>query len=108
MLSNKLIDPSVQKAFLPGVSGCTEHTCVLSNVLKQAKAKKRACHVAFFDLADAFGSVPHDVIMHTFERNYLPQHFIKYFKLHYSNLQSSVHTKNFKTNTFKFARGVTH
>jgi hypothetical protein len=107
LLGNKLIDPKMQKAFLPGISGCTEHARVLSELIKSARQKKRTVHVTFFDLADAFGSVPHDLILHAFRRNFLPPEFINYFELHYGNLESCVKTNDFTTNTFPFRRGVT-
>ena len=31
---NNLIDPTIQKAFLPGISGCTEHVKVMSEIIK--------------------------------------------------------------------------
>ena len=41
LLSNKLIDKKLQKAFLPGISGCTEHNLVMDEIVKQAKRKRR-------------------------------------------------------------------
>ena len=45
--------------------------------------------------------------MKTLERNHFPKEFVKYFKIHYTNQEACVVTKSFKTETFKFARGVT-
>ena len=36
MISNKYLDPSLQKAFMPTVPGCTEHHLKLSSVLTEA------------------------------------------------------------------------
>ena len=58
LTKNGLIDPTVQKAFLPGISGCTEHNTVMKEVIRDIKHSKHTAHIAFFDLADAFGSVP--------------------------------------------------
>ena len=58
LLINGLIDPEVQKAFLPGINGCIEHNVVLEEVIKDARINKKTLHITFFDLADAFGSVP--------------------------------------------------
>jgi hypothetical protein len=41
LLSNGLIDKTSQKAFLPKVSGCTEHARVLSEVIKSARLGKK-------------------------------------------------------------------
>ncbi|CAC5364670.1 unnamed protein product [Mytilus coruscus] len=40
LLSNKYRDISVQKGGMPEVSGCIEHTSVLTQILREAKEKK--------------------------------------------------------------------
>ena len=40
LIVNKLVDPAIQKAFLPGISGCTEHNAVMEEVIKHVKSKK--------------------------------------------------------------------
>jgi hypothetical protein len=107
LISNKFVDPKVQKAFLPGISGCTEHVTVMSEIIQHIKHKKRTAHIAFFDLADAFGSVPHDTILHALKRNHFPQEVQEYFKTFYTNVRSRVITKSFKTDIFQFRKGVT-
>ena len=62
MLSNNLIDSSTQKAFLKGINGCVEHISVMNELLSNARIGKKTIHVTFFDLADAFGSVEHNLI----------------------------------------------
>ena len=49
------------KGFLPH-EGHLEHSFVLHRVLESARASKEEVVVAWLDLADAFGSVPHAVI----------------------------------------------
>ena len=106
LTANNLINPQIQKAFLPGVSGCMEHNTVMEEIIKDIKAKKRTVNIAFFDLEDAFGSVPHDLIFHTLERNHFPQSIQDYFKSLYGKTKSKVVTKNFQTNVFSFKKGV--
>ena len=45
---NKFVDPSLQKAFLPGINGTIEHNIVVEELIKDAKARKRTIHVTFF------------------------------------------------------------
>ena len=97
----------MQKAFLPGISGCTEHNAVMDEVIKDARHRKKTLHITFFDLEDAFGSVPHALIDHTLRRNHFPQSLQSYFKQFYGNTQSKVITKNFQSEPFHFRRGVT-
>ena len=106
LVKNKLIDPEVQKAFLPGINGCIEHNLTMEEIVKDARVNKRTLHITFFDLQDAFGSVPHRLIQHTLERNLFPQPVQDYLHRHYNNTKSVVVTPTFKTNEFSFKRGV--
>ena len=58
-------------------------------------------------IADAFGSVPHDLIHHTLQRNQFPHEVQEYFKSLYNITQSKVMTKSFQLDPFSFKRGVT-
>ena len=87
--------------------GCTEHVTVISEIIKHIKAKKKTVHIAFFDLADAFGSVPHDTIFHAFERNNFPHEIQVYIRQYYSQVKSCVVTKSFRSDIFQFKKGVT-
>ena len=53
------------KSFLPGINGYIEHNIMLDEIISQAKAKKKTMHITFFDLEDAFGSVPHGLLLTT-------------------------------------------
>jgi hypothetical protein len=59
--SNGLIDTTVRKAFMRGISGCTNHNLVLQQLLAYARKEKKTLHCTIFDLADAFDSVSHDL-----------------------------------------------
>ena len=59
---NNLIDTSIQKAGIPGFSGCVEHASVIWHQIQVAKKEGRDLHVVFLDLANAFGSVPHNLL----------------------------------------------
>ena len=86
LTSNKFIDNSLQKAFLPGINGCIEHNIVLDEIVKDAKHNKKTVHLTFFDLKDDFGSVPHSLIFKTLKRNHIhiPENIQNYFKQLYS------------------------
>ena len=78
----------------------------MDEVIKDAKNKKRTANITFFDLEDAFCSIPHELINHTLSRNNFPQKLQEYFKTFYSNIESKVITSKFQTKSFKFKRGV--
>ncbi|VDH94361.1 Hypothetical predicted protein [Mytilus galloprovincialis] len=68
MLSNEYIDIAVQKGGVPGVSGCIEHTSVLSQIIREAKDSKGELAVVWLDLANAYGTVPHKLVELMLER----------------------------------------
>ena len=82
ILSNRknLIDKTVQKAFIDGVNVCIEHNIVLHEIMKDAKCKKRSLHITVFDLADAFGSVSHQLIASSMERYAIPAPVARYIQ----------------------------
>ena len=106
LLCNNLLDSSTQKAFLKGINGCIEHTFVMNELLANARNKKKTIHVTYFDLADAFGSVEHNLINHTLQRNGLPNSVCKYVENLYSRLQGQVKGPNWMSSPFDFKRGV--
>ncbi len=79
---------------------------VMNELLTSARHKKNTIHVTFFDLADAFGSVEHNLIHHTLQRNGLPNSICMYVENLYSNLQGQVKGPNWMSAPFDFKRGV--
>ena len=106
LTENKYIDDKMQKAFLPGINGCIEHNMSLDEIVKDVKHKKRTLHITFFDLADAFGSVSHNLITETLKRNNFPPEIQYYVNQFYENIKATVQTQAFKTEVFQFKRGV--
>ena len=103
---NNLIDTSFQKAFLKGKNGCIEHNQVIHEVIRDAKHRKRTVHMTWFDLEDAFGSVPHDLIHLTLSRNKFPPAIRQYILNLYSSLKGTVVTKSWQSRTFCFKKGI--
>ena len=62
MVENGYIDTTLQKAYLEGINGCIEHIQVLQQIIQDAKTKNKTVHISWYDLADAFVSVSHDLI----------------------------------------------
>ncbi|KZS06407.1 Uncharacterized protein APZ42_030150 [Daphnia magna] len=63
---------SEQKGFLPGVRGIQEHTHLLHTVIEQTKQSKREMVIAWLDLSNAFGSIPHPILNCLFQSLPLP------------------------------------
>ncbi len=73
--ASKILSQS-QKGFLPG-DGIAEHIWVAHSLIQQ---NTPGTSIAFIDLRDAFGSVPHDVILSGLDQLGLPPAFIEVVK----------------------------
>ena len=106
MTENEFIDDGSQKAFLKAVNGCTEHVQVLSEIFQDAKQKRKTVHVCWYDLSDAYGSIPHQLIEFCLKLYHIPQEEINYIRNLYSQLRGVVVTKKWKSNPFLFRNGI--
>ena len=73
LLKNGYIDTSVQKGGIPGVSGCLEHTGVVTQLIREAREGKGDLVVLWLDLANAYGSIPHKLVETTLDRHHVPK-----------------------------------
>lgn len=62
LMENGYIDTSCQKAGIPGFPGCVEHATMIWEQIQIAKREKKDLLVVWLDLANAYGSVPHNLI----------------------------------------------
>ncbi|XP_053395771.1 uncharacterized protein LOC128555950 [Mercenaria mercenaria] len=74
LTANKYIDMSVQKGGVPGFSGCVEHTSAISQLIREAKVNNSDLTVVWLDLANAYGSIPHQLIEKAMKQYYIPEH----------------------------------
>ncbi|CAC5384667.1 unnamed protein product [Mytilus coruscus] len=72
MLSNNYTDIAVQKRCVPGVSGCIEHTSVLSQIIRETKDSKGELVVVWSDLANTYGTFPYKLVELMLERYHVP------------------------------------
>ena len=87
---NNFVDTSVQKAGISGFSGCLEHTNVIWHQVQTAKREKKDLHVVFLDLANAFGSVPHEILWTAFNFFQVPEGITRLVKAYFQDLQFCV------------------
>ena len=95
-----------KKHFLKGKNGCVEHNQVLHEIISHPKANNRTVHITWFDLEDAFGSVSHDLINLTLQRNLIPVEIQTYICNLYSTLNGRVTTKQWSSDPFEFKKGI--
>ena len=62
MKCNNYHDLSILKGFIENMAGCVEHTTMLAELLRNAKSSSQQITVCWTDLANACGSLRHDLI----------------------------------------------
>ena len=90
LLKNNFVDTSVQKAGIGGFSGCLEHSNIIWHQVQTAKKEKKDLHVVFLDLANAFGSVPHEMLWTAFNFFQVPECITRMIKAYFQDLQFCV------------------
>ncbi|XP_052240804.1 uncharacterized protein LOC127851227 [Dreissena polymorpha] len=106
MTSNGYIDTSAQKGGVPGFSGCIEHTCAISQLIREAKINKTDLTVVWLDLANAYGTVPHQVIEFALKHHHVPEHIQSIVRSYYRNINMHFTTKNFTTSWIQLQKGI--
>ena len=72
MVKNNYIQIILQKGFISGVPGCVEHSFSLWEALREAKDEARAIVISWLDLANACGSVMHNLIQFALNWYHVP------------------------------------
>ena len=62
IVENRNIDTFIRKVGISVFSGCIEHTCVKSQVIKEAKKSKKNFEAVWLDIPNADASVPYTLI----------------------------------------------
>ena len=105
-LDNGYIDTSIQKGGVPGVSGCLEHTAILSQMIREAKAEKKNLVVTWLDIANAYGSIPHSLIQVALQRAHVPEDVCKLIDSYYSDVKIRFTTNSFTTEWQRVEKGI--
>ena len=105
-MKNKFIDSSIQKGGIPGVSGCMEHTAILSQLIKEAKEGKKDLVVVWLDIANAYGTIPHSLIMQSLRKAHVPEEVCELVESYYSDVAIRFTTRNFTTEWQKVEQGI--
>ena len=106
LVKNKFIETNLQKGFWSEISGCVEHTELLSYIINHARLKQRQVIITLLDLKNAFGEIDHNVIMKVLEYHHFPKHVKSLVKAYYKNYKVSIGTENFTTDPIVIEKGV--
>jgi hypothetical protein len=62
-----------QKGFISKANGCSEHGMILNELLQNASRSHESLVATAIDVTNAFGSVPHELIMSVMRQRRLPE-----------------------------------
>ena len=106
LVLNDYISRATQKGFLFGLPGCLEHSFTLYEALRNAKTAGRQIIVAFIDLANAYGSVRHNLIQFALNWYHVPALIQELIFNYYEKLMAKVQASDWSTGFFLFDIGL--
>ena len=94
-----------QKSARPS-EGCYEHTYIMKALVGQARRNKKKLNVAWLDIRNAFGSVPHATIRSTLRHIGVPASLVSFIMNAYSGASTVIRTPVGDTDPIPIAAGV--
>ena len=94
-----------QKCARP-TEGCYEHTYILKSLVGQARRDKKKVCVAWLDIRNAFGSVPHSTILHTLRHLGAPEELVSFVMNAYTGAATTIRTPDGTTRAIPIRAGV--
>ncbi|XP_066918847.1 uncharacterized protein [Clytia hemisphaerica] len=103
---NGFVNESVQKAGIPGIPGCIEHAYGIWDDLQEAKRMKENVAVVWLDLANAYGTVLHDMIQKGMDFFWIPEPIQQFVLKYYSLFKMRFTTTEFTTTWQRLEIGI--
>jgi len=106
LVKNEFIKIGTQKGFLFGVPGCVEHPFAFREALRTATREKRSIVCSWIDLANAYGSIRHNLIQFALNWYHVPPITQRIIFNYYEKLCAKITTKEWSTGFFAFDIGL--
>ena len=91
---------------MPSVPGCIEHYTKLAAAINEARACHKSICVCWLDLANAYGSVHHELIKFSLRFYHAPSKLLDTVGNLYTNLSASISTPHGPTNAIPLKIGI--
>ena len=85
---------------------CVKHTQALMEALQGAKRRKKKITVCWLDLANAYGSVSHNLIQFAAEWYHVPDILRKIIHSYYDDLAVKISTSEWTTYKISYEQGL--
>jgi hypothetical protein len=106
MNTRHAIYSDAQKGFIKKTNGCSEHGIMLNELFQDAKRKRKSLIVTTVDFANAFGSVPHEMIMSTLKQRNFPEWVRAIVEDMYTDARSTIEYRGRQTQPIRWRKGV--
>ena len=100
------MNESVQKAGIPGIPGCIEHAFAIWESIQHAKKQKEDVAMVWLDLANAYGSVPHQMIHNAMDFFWIPEEVQRMLMAYYNNFKMRFTTSDYTTDWQSLEVGI--
>lgn len=101
---NALISPS-QKGFRE-FEGCLEHNFIVTEVMAEARKRRKEIALAWLDFENAFGAVPHSLIFDSLRALHLPARTFKLVEDLYTNAKCKIRSSTGLSEPIPMEAGV--
>ncbi len=113
VMADRLVNYSIDNNYLSSsqksarpTEGCYEHTYILQSLVLDAKRHQKNLCLAWLDLRNAFGSVPHELILITLSHLGVPDSVVNLVNNIYTNATTEVKTPAGSTSGIPMNAGV--
>ena len=106
ILNNKFVNLSVQKGCMERVPGCWEHMSMVWKSLNEARENKGDIANVWLDIANAYGSIPHQLIFLALRRYGVPEKWISIVTNYYQGLWSRSFSESAPSSWQEHKRGI--
>ena len=86
--NNKFINSFIQNVCMEKISGCLKHCSIIWHALKKAQAQRSNLAITSFDIANAYGSIPHKLIVFALHRYGVCPQWIRFIETYYKGIFS--------------------
>ena len=83
-----------------------EHRVVLSQLIRETKKEKKYLVVMSLDIANAYGSIPHETIFKALKEAHVPEELVNLIENYYQDVKIRFTTQNFVTDWQKVEKGI--
>ena len=103
---NHFIDTSIQKGCMEGIPGCWEHISMIWDTFKDARLNNKSAATVWLDVANAYGSIPHQLIFLALKRYGVADSWINLIMSYYGGLWSKSCSESAPSDWHVSERGI--